>query len=257
MDKDADALIAVEPERTLPVLDRVFDAGDIVEPDDSSCVYRFQADFTDLVHAFELPDNAERVLEPSFSDISALKAPVRRVDPPCDFIDGQAVEGEKFGFHFDENLSLLSANDLCCADTFDLFEPGFDQLLREFLEFKQRIRARNGDEHDRPALWVQCKDGRVFSLLRKQITSLVELLPGMEHGKIHVRAPAEFKGKVGDSFSGNGFNPAHAGNTADCCLEGSRDKRLDSFGSDTGILGEHGQARVVDIGKQVHAQPAK
>ncbi len=86
---------------------------------------------------------------------------------------------------------------------------------------------------------------------------VVELLPGVEQGEVHIGAPGEFERQEGNPLLGDRINPAESGNAADSGFEGRGDQRFHLLGSDTRESGDDGEARVSDVRQEVNAEAAK
>ena len=250
-DEQADRLGPVEAGHALALLDAVADRGHVAEADDAALRGDEQADLADLVERLELADDAEGVLERPLADGPALEVAVEGVDAAGDVVDRQPVEGQLLRVGVDLDLALDAAGDLGRADALDLLEARLDELLGQLLELEEGAVAGEGQGHDRPALRVEGDDGRALGVLGEAVLGVVELLPGVEHGEVHVRAPVELEGQERDALLRHRLDAAQARDAADGRFEGRGDERFDLLGRDAGVVGDDRQARIADVGQEV------
>ena len=250
-DEEADALGPVEPGHALALLDGVVDRGHVAEADDAALLGDEKADVADLAERLELADDAQGVLERALADRPALEVAVEGADPGGHVLDGQPVEGQLLGIGLDLDLALDAARDLGRPDALDLLEARLDELLGQLLELEEGPVAREGQGHDGPALGVEGDDRRALGILGEAVLGVVELLAGVEHGEIHVRAPVELQGQERDPLFRDRLDAAEPRDAADGRFERGGDERLDLLGGDAGVIGDDGQARVADVGQEV------
>ena len=227
------------------------------ELDDAAPIGRPEARLADLGDVRELAGDAEGVLEAAPADGPPLDIPVEVVEPLGDVFRGQAVKGDAGRIELDHDLPDVAARDLGLADAFDLLQAGLDDQLAEIPELARALRPGNGQDHDGPGRGVERDDDRRLGFPRDGLAAVIERLPRVEKGEVHVGAPGELEGQEREALARPRLDAPEARDAAGGRFEGHGDQRLHFLGRDARKPRDDRKARISDVGQEIHAELAQ
>ena len=150
------------------------------------------------------------------------------------------------------DLLLEPALDPRRGDSLDALECLLEAAIGEPATLGEIAGSAEGDAENRIEGRIEAQDDGIFGLLRKD--EPVELLPDIEKQEIHVGAPVELEGDLGDAGAGDRVDGAQTAQHPHRLLDGSGDEVLDLGGCGVGEVGLDGERRIRDVGQQVERQ---
>ena len=251
IDLDLHALLTFDPRDDLALFVRavgvchVFEA-DVHVPFATDDKVR---DFGDVLKFVERSDDVFGLALP---ELSTGEIHIFLSEACVDGGDVQIQRGHLAFVEFDEDLLLQPALDLDRGHAGESLQFPFDLILRDAAEREEVQIAIYAEPHNRIHGRIVAQDQGPFRVLHVEI---VELLPDVLGGEIHVRAPLEFQDHVRQPGFGDGVDAYELVDHAQSLLDGPRDGVLHLLGRRARILGAHGQGGVGDVGHEVQGQP--
>ena len=157
--------------------------------------------------------------------------------------------------HLDVNLTLEATRDRRLGNPVDLLQAALEHLLGQILERPQIVPAGNADGDDRLGGGIGTQHDGPVGQFGKLIPNIVQLLPHVEDGEVHVGPPREPQRDEGDPLARHALHALDARHRTHPLLDPLREESLDFTRRDVGVRGVHHQTRIRDVGQQIDRQP--
>ena len=198
VDRQFDGLPATEASDHLTLLVPTFDGGDVADLDLPAAIGDERRG-QDVVEGFELVVGANQVARLFFVEAAAGLVHVLAQQLLVDVGDRQAEKRELALVHVDLDLVLVAAADLDRRDALGRLEVLLEHLFRDVTQLVQIGVAGEEQSSDRIVGRIEAQQYRFLRLARQ--THRVQLLADVDGGEIHVLAPAELQGYLGQAGS--------------------------------------------------------
>ena len=258
--QQSDRIPAVVAGDGLSLFESVAYHGHVAETHDGAhrrCVARTprQRDRCDFIDRLELADRPQGIAIPPAANRTARRACVRSVDGGEDLADLDVIGLQQTRIHLNVNLTLEATYDRRLSNPVDLLQAALEHLLSQILERPQIVPAGDADGDDRLGGRIGAQHDGPVGQLGKLIPNVVQLLPHVEDGEVHVGPPREAQRDEGDPLARHALHALDAGHGTHSLLDPLREESLDLTRRDVGIPGVYHQPRIRDVGQQIDWQP--
>jgi hypothetical protein len=245
---------AVEIGRAVPVLEAVFDRGDVLERD-GDAVHTADDDLLERLEIERLAEEAHVDLPPAGVELAAGDLDVLAADRADDVARDDTLLGELAGVEPDADVAVEVSVELDLTDALDRLQLLLHLVAGDVGEQLARERPGDADREDRRVVRVRFRDGRRGHVLRQLALGLRDARLDVLKGEIDVTRDVEAGRDAGGALSRGRRELLDALDLGDRLLERLEDLALHGARRGARPRDAHRDVGVVDVRILADAHP--